>query len=526
MTMFKTLNTKYLGNDLSAGIVVFLVALPLCLGIALASGAPFFSGIISGIIGGIVIGMLSNSHVSVSGPAAGLVTIVLGAIATLGSFEAFLAAVVISGIIQILMGVIKIGSIAEYFPTSVVRGMLTAIGMIIIIKQIPHGLGYDKDVMFLSEDHSFDSIGDIFLSILQVHPGATLVCALSLTIILLWERPIVKKYVSFVPGGLVAVVAAGLISELVLSGMGEWHIASEHRVNVPIASDFQEFWALIRTPDFSQFARSDVYVIAMTLAIVASIETLLCIEAADKLDPERRITSTNRELMAQGTGNILSGLVGGLPITSVIVRTSANVQANAKTKLSTIVHGVLLLAAVLAVPYLLNTVPLSCLAAILFVVGYKLCNPAIFKTIFEKGWDQFIPFVTTVIAILLFDLLTGVACGLVVSLFFVLNKNLKNSYYFHSDDYKEGNIIQLHLAQEVSFLNRAAIRRTLDHVPENATVEIDASQTFYIDSDVLDVIREFQEIKAPQRGIKCVMKGFKEHYGINNNHFVEVVEKA
>lgn len=518
----KRLSKLYFNFDLPAGIVVFLVALPLCLGIALASGAPFFSGMISGVIGGIIIGSISSSHTSVSGPAAGLVSIVLAAVATLGSFQAFLLAVALAGVIQIVMGVLKIGSIAEYFPNAVIRGMLTAIGLIIIIKQIPHAFGYDKDVAFLSEEVTAQSLDDIFFSLFHIHTGATIICAISLAIMILWEMPITKKFNKKLPGSLVAVITGTLISELIFSGSDALLISASHKVSVPVSNNFGEFLGLFMLPDFSQLSNPDIYVVAFTLAIVASIETLLCIEAADKLDKQRRVTSTSQELLAQGTGNLFSGLIGGLPITSVIVRTSANIEARAKTKLSTITHGFLLLITVIVIPTLLNKIPLSALAAILLVVGYKLAKPSIFISFFKKGFYQFLPFMVTVISILLTDLLVGVACGLALSLFIVLKRNLKNSYFFHKENYKEGDKIMINLSDEVSFLNKASIRRTLDYLPGNSTVIIDAERSYYIDDDVLDIINEFRDIKAPQRNIKCKTIGFKEKYGIDNTHFVEV----
>jgi MFS superfamily sulfate permease-like transporter len=506
------INSNTLRYDISAGFVVFLVALPLCLGIALASGAPFFSGMIAGIIGGIVVGFLSNSHVSVSGPAAGLTTIVLAGIATLGSFEAFLVALVIAGGIQATMGILKIGSIAEYFPSAVISGMLTAIGIIIILKQIPHGLGYDNDIAFLSED-GVAGFKETLYSLLHFNPAAVLVCLLSLGILILWDRPAIKSRFGILPGGLVVVLLGVGMCEWLFPAVEGWNISAEHKVQVPVPQSIGDFFGLFSLPDFSHLSNPGIYVVAFTIAIVASIETLLCIEAADRLDTQRRVTSTNRELLAQGTGNMLSGLIGGLPITSVIVRTSANVQAQAKTKLSTIIHGTLLCVTVIAIPDILNRIPLSCLAAILLVVGFKLSHPKIFASIYAKGHRQFVPFLITVAAIVATDLLKGVGIGLLVSLFFVLRENLKHSYFLYKDNFQEGDKVSVMLAQEVSFLNKAAIRRTLDRLPKHSTVTIDASRTSYIDSDVIEIIHEFRDIKAPQRDIECILLGFKENYG-------------
>ena len=371
-----------LKNDLSAGIVVFLVAVPLCLGIALASGAPFFSGMIAGIVGGIVIGCISNSQLSVSGPAAGLTAIVLAAITQLGNFQTFLLAVVFAGILQIILSILKAGTISNYFPSNVIKGMLTAIGIIIIMKQIPHAFGYDKDTegdfYFLQAD-GYNTFSALLHPLTHIDLGATLITIISIFILIIWEKPFIKNRVKYIPGGLIAVIVAVLLNTLFINTNPMLALSGEHLVNVPIANGVKGFLDLFTFPDFSQITNPQVYMVAFTLAIVASIETLLCIEAVDKLDPLKRNTSTNRELLAQGVGNIVSGLIGGLPVTSVIVRSSANVNANAHTKVSTIFHGTLLLVCVLFIPTILNQIPLAALAAILLVTGYKLCNIGIFK---------------------------------------------------------------------------------------------------------------------------------------------------
>lgn len=510
---------KHLGKDIPAGLVVFLVALPLCLGIALASGAPFFSGIIAGVIGGIVIGLISDGQLSVSGPAAGLTAVVLVSVTKLGSFNTFLLAVVIAGALQILLSIFKAGRIAEYFPSNVIKGMLTAIGIIIILKQIPHAVGYDKDMegdmSFEQNDHE-NTFSEIFNLFGKIDPSATILCAISLAIIILWNVPRVKKVVGMIPGGLVAVVVSVLINELLFKQWAGWEIQAEHLVQMPVAQSFNDFLGFFTFPDFSQLTNPKVYTVAFTVAIVASIETLLCIEAIDKLDPEKRITTGNRELFAQGTGNILSGMIGGLPITSVIVRSSANLQAGGKTKVSAIVHGLLLLLCAVAIPGILNKIPLSALAAILLYTGYKLCNPAIFIDMFKLSKYQYVPFLVTVIAIVFTDLLTGVGYGLVVSVASILIGNFKNSYFFRKEDYEVGETISIKLAQEVSFLNKASIRETLDHLPENSKVVIDASATRYIDFDVIEIIREFSQIKAPLKNIECTLLNFKNEYHIEN----------
>ena len=517
-----------LKSDLPAGIVVFLVAVPLCLGISLASGAPFFSGMIAGIIGGIVIGFLSNSQLSVSGPAAGLTAVVLASITQLGAFETFLLAVVIAGIIQVILGFLKAGAIANYFPSSVIKGMLTAIGIIIILKQIPHAFGYDKDAegdfYFLQVDGE-NTFSGLINSIARIDLGASVICLVSLAILILWERPFFKKNLRLVPGGLVAVAIAVVLNQIFMSTESNLAVTNGHLVKVPVASGFNEFISFFTLPDFSQLKNPQVYIIALTIAAVASIETLLCVEAVDKIDPEKRATSPNRELFAQGIGNVASGLIGGLPITSVIVRSSANVNAQAKSKASTIIHGLLILICVTLIPGLLNKIPLSSLAAILLITGYKLCNPATFKKVISNGKYQWVPFVVTVIAIVLTDLLTGVGIGLGVSILALLYGNYKNSYFFHKEKHKQGEAILIHLAEEVSFLNKAGIKLTLEHLPENSTVIIDAYDSQYIDHDVLELIRDFKDVQAPLKNIDCKTVGFKEVYKIVNTDNVQSVKE-
>lgn len=509
-------------SDFSASIVVFLVAVPLCLGIALASGAPFFSGLIAGIVGGIVIGSLSGSQLSVSGPAAGLTAIVLTAITKLGAFEVFLAAVVMAGALQLILGFIKAGSIANYFPGSVIKGMLTGIGVIIILKQIPHAFGYDKDAE--GNQAFFDAQGrSMFEGLLEplsrIHIGVTIITAISLLILILWERPFMKKF-RMVPGALIAVVVSILLNMLFQASSPSLVASGEHLVQIPVPESLNEFTNLFRFPDFSRAFSGEVILTAFTLMAVASIETLLCIEAVDKLDPMRRVTNPNRELRAQGIGNMISGMLGGLPITSVIVRSTANLNAGARTKLSAIMHGVLILVCVILIPRVLNLIPLGALAAILLLTGYKLAKPTVFKQMFANGKFQWIPFVITVIAVVRFDLLTGVGLGLLASIIAILYGNIKNSYYFHKEKHHQGEVIRIHLSEEVSFLNKASIKLTLDHLPENSTVVIDASKTQYIDFDVLELIKEFKEVKAPLKNINCVLMGFKEKYKITNTHNV------
>jgi MFS superfamily sulfate permease-like transporter len=531
----KGFSFKYLKNDLPAGLVVFLVALPLCLGISLASGAPFFSGLISGIIGGIVIGALSGSRLSVSGPAAGLAALVMGAITNIGAFDLFLCAVLIAGILQIVIGLARLGGIANYFPSSVIKGMLTSIGILIIAKQIPHAVGFmdERSVMTEFADEFWHPL---LQPLTQVHMGVVLICIVSIIIMLVWDRPFIKNKVKFIPGALVAVIVAIVINEIYkASGNAVLTVTEDHLVQIKAAGSVSEFFGFFTFPDFSGFLNSKVIVTGFMIAIIASLETLLSIEAIDNLDPERHVTNTNKELMAQGIGNAISGLIGGLPITSVIVRSSANVHAGAKSKLSTVFHGLLLLVCVVSIPTLLNLIPLSALAAILILTGYKLCKLSVFKLVIGNGKYQAIPFFVTVVVILGIDLfgvyppvkgeglLIGVVAGLVAASIAILHGNLKNAYFFHKEQHHKGDVIKIRLAEEVSFLNKAAIRQTLDHLPENSSVVIDASHTDYIDFDVLELIKEFRDIKAPLNNITCKLEGFHDTYQIENKLHVQSV---
>lgn len=512
--------TKYLKTDLLSGLIVFLVALPLCLGIALASGAPLFSGIIAGVIGGIVVGMLSGSQLSVTGPAAGLTAIVLAGISTLGSFELFLLSVMIAGAIQLILGFLKAGTISNYFPSNVIEGMLAGIGIIILLKQIPHAVGYDKDsegdFAFIENNTGHNTLTAITDAINSVHYGAIIITVISLAILIAFNKVPFLKKIKVVPGGLVAVIAGVLINELFIATGSKFAVGQEHLVNLPIANSFTEFVSQFSMPDFSGFTNSSVWILGVTIAIVASIETLLCLEAADKMDPLKRYSSGNKELKAQGIGNLLSGLIGGLPMTSVIVRTSANINSGGRTKMSTIAHGTFLLLSVILIPSILNKIPYATLAAILILIGLKLASPAVFKHMWSNGRFQFIPFVITVVAVVFTDLLKGVGIGLVFSILFILRGNMKLAYFFRKDKHKEGEIIKIKLAQEVSFLNKAAIKQTLVHLPDNSNVIIDASETVYIDYDVLELIKDFVEFTAADKNIKVDLVGFKDAYKIEN----------
>lgn len=511
-----------LKSDFASGLVVFLVALPLCLGIALASGAPLFSGIISGIVGGIIVGYLSQSHLSVSGPAAGLTAIVLTAITDLGSFNAFLLAVLLAGLIQLALGFIKAGSISNYFPNNVIEGMLAGIGVIIILKQIPHAFGYDPD---FEGDESFfqpdgqNTFSEIFNIFNHIQLGSIVIAATSLAILILWNKVDILKKVKLIPPALVAVIVSVLLNEFFIQSGSNLAIVKEHLVSLPVPTTLEEFKNIIVTPDFTAISNSKVWIVAITIAIVASIETLLCIEASDRMDAQKRYTNTNVELKAQGIGNIISSILGGLPMTSVVVRTSANNTAGAKSKMSAIIHGVLLLVSVVAIPSILNKIPLATLAAVLLLVGYKLANPITIKHFWEKGKYQFIPFIATFSAVVFTDLLKGVALGMIISIIFVLKGNMKRAYHFRKEEYHDGDIIHIDLAQEVSFLNKAAIKTTLSEIPENAFVTINASNTVYIAHDILTLITEFAEINAKELKIDVKLEGFKKAYNLENNEY-------
>jgi MFS superfamily sulfate permease-like transporter len=509
------LNTKYLKTDMLSGMVVFLVALPLCLGIAVASGAPPFAGVITGMLGGIVVGLLSSSNVSVSGPAAGLIAIILVAITDLG-YETFLVAVVIAGLIQLLLGFAKAGSISSYFPTSVIEGMLAAIGIIIIKKEFPHAIGYDKahEGDFFAFEGGADAgfFSEIVSAINYAHPGAIIVTVVSLAILISFNKISYLKKIKAIPGALIVVVVGIIINEIFKSTGSLLAISQEHLVTLPSASSIGEFFGQFTTPNLGGFANPDVWVVGVTIAIVASIETLLCLEAGDKMDPLKRYSSANKELKAQGIGNMLAGFIGGLPMTSVIVRTSANVNAGAKTKVSAITHGVFLLIAVIAIPTLLNKIPMACLAAILIMIGFKLASPKVFRHMWHTGKHQFIPFLVTVIAVVLTDLLKGVSIGLAVSIFFILRGNMKLAYFFKKEKHHEGETIHINLAQEVSFLNKAAIKQTLAHLPANSKVIVDAAHTVYIDHDVLELIRDFLNFGSKDRNIIVALRNFKKAY--------------
>ncbi|HNG91616.1 MAG TPA: SulP family inorganic anion transporter [Acidobacteriota bacterium] len=495
--------------DLSGGLVVFLVALPLCLGIALASGAPLFSGVIAGIVGGLVVGALSGSEISVSGPAAGLAVMVAGGIKSSGSFKAFLAVVVLSGILQIIFGLFRGGRIGDYVPTSVIKGMLAAIGIVIILKQIPHALGQDKDYIgdfgFLQGVGNDNTLFAIVQAILTWNPEAVVIALISLAILLLWERPFLKqnRILSFVPAPLLVVVIGTLINELFRLFFTGFYLRAEdgHLVSLPIATSLSTFFNQFTLPSLSSLTNPEVYTLAITFAVVGSLETLVAIEAADKIDPFKRISNTNRELMAQGIGNITSGMLGGLPITSVVIRTSTNVYAGSRTRMATIFHGVLLLIAVFLIPTFLNRIPLACLAAILCVVGYKLANVSVFKEMYRQGSEQFIPFIITIVAIVFTDLLVGITIGFFFGLFFVIRANHHSAMTCVDQD----NYYLIRFNKDMTFVNKAELKEQLTKIPNDVILILDATKSLYIDQDIYEVITEFEEL-AKYRNITIEKK--------------------
>ncbi|MDB4918861.1 MAG: sulfate permease, SulP family [Mucilaginibacter sp.] len=503
--------SKNLKKDLPSSIVVFLVALPLCLGIALASGAPLFAGLLTGIIGGIVVGAFSGSQLSVAGPAAGLTVIVLTAITTLGSYEAFLLSLVIAGVLQIVFGLIKGGTIANYFPSAVIEGMLAAIGIILILKQFPHAVGYDADYEGderFSQADEHNTFSGVLGALSKINYGAVIITMVSIALMIYWPR--IKK-LAVIPAPLM-VVLAGIGLSMLFANSG-FALLEKQFVQIPVVNSTAEFMALFKSPDFSVIGNKQIWITAFTIAVVASLETLLSLEACDKIDPIKRISPTNRELVAQGIGNVASGLLGGLPMTAVIVRSSANVNAGARTKISAIVHGFLLLISLLLIPAAINYIPLSCLAAILLITGYKLARISLFKHMWHKGLDQFIPFVVTIVAVVFTDLLIGVGIGMLVGVFYILRTNMRNPYFYHIDKNGDKKTIRIRLAEEVSFLNKAAIQITLTSLPKGSDVIIDGSNSRYIDQDVLEIIQNFKH-NAYTKGIIVQLQQVKEKYDV------------
>ncbi len=493
-----------LNRDIPSSIVVLFVALPLCLGIALASGAPLFSGLIAGIVGGTLVGAISKSSHGVSGPAAGLAVIILTTLLTM-PFETFLLAVVIAGIIQIILGLLRAGIIGYYFPLSAVNGMLSGIGIIIFIKQLPFAFGYDGE--WKGPDyHDQLSDGSTFTALLQffehVTAGAIILAIISMGLLLIWELYLSKKHKIFrLVQGPIVVVAVGIICQIITkSFFPQYHLGQEYLVSVPVASGVSSFFGQFTLPDFSQIGNKEVYILAVTIALVASLETLLCVEATDKLDPHKRVTPTNRELFAQGTGNIVSGLIGGLAITQVIVRSSANTQAGAQSKMSTILHGAFLLICVAFIPGILNLIPLPALACILLMVGYKLAKPSQFVKQYRLGWEQFVPFIVTILGIVFEDLLIGLALGCCVGSATILFRNFKNSHFLHKQTSAGEHQIKMSLSEDVTFLNKGAIIKELAEIPDDTYLTLDMSKCFSIDYDVREAISDFI-ISADDRNI-------------------------
>ena len=492
--------------------MVFLVALPLCLGIALASGAPLFSGLIAGIVGGIIVTSISGSSLGVSGPAAGLAVIVYGAIAKFG-FEAFLFAVVVAGAFQILLSIMRAGIIGYYFPSSVIKGMLAGIGVLIFLKQIPHAFGYDKDPegdFAFSQVDGHNTFSEIGYMMDAISPGAITIALISLAILILWERPFMSKVpgTNIIKGPLVAVLT-GIGLNMAFQGSETFGLRGDQLVSIPVADSLGGFFDQFSGPDWSQWKNGSIYLTAAILAVVASLETLLCVEATDKLDPEKRVTPTNRELLAQGVGNMASGLIGGLPVTQVIVRSSANIQSGGKSRASAFIHGILLLVSVMTIPALLNLIPLASLAAILMVVGYKLAKPAVFKEMYKLGWGQLIPFLVTIVGIVLTNLLEGIALGLVVAIAQILINNFRVPFNFDPNSIKPGEPVRLSLSEDVSFLNKAGILKTLDQMPDGTHLIIDASATRSMHPDVLEIIHDFEK-NAETRDIQLTLVGFED----------------
>lgn len=504
--------TDHIKQDIPAGIVVFLVALPLCLGIAMASGAPLFSGLIAGIIGGIIVSWLSGSQLGVSGPAAGLTVIVLNAIEQLGSYNGFLVSVVLAGIIQLVLGYLRAGIIGAFFPTSVIKGMLAAIGLILIIKQLPHAVGYDVSFQggeSYMDETAVSSFENVLFAFGSISIGSSLITLGALLILILWESEWIKrnKLLTLIPSPLIA-VCWGIVYNLVAqSWFPKLAVAGKHLVFLPITDNLMNFFDLFLLPDFNFLGDPQVYVIAITLAIIASLETLLSMEAIDKLDPLKRVAPTSRELKAQGVGNILSGLIGGLPLTAVIVRSSANINAGGRTRIASFVHGLLLLLSILFFTQFLNMIPLACLAAILLQIGYKLSNPKLFITLYRQGWNQFIPFAITIIAILLLDLLQGVLIGIAVGLYFVIKSNFHKSISLHRQD----DHYTLILHKDVSFLNKYLLRQALSEIEQNSSLVIDASKAKFIDFDIMETLENFLKT-AQDDNIVVEVYGFPENH--------------
>ena len=519
-------NLKY---DFPAGIVVTLVAIPLCLGISLASGAPLFSGLVAGIIGGVIVALISGSALGVSGPAAGLAVIVFAAIEELGSFETFLLAVIVAGIVQIILGLLKAGIIAYFFPSSVIKGMLSGIGIVIFLKQIPHAFGYDADpegdLGFFQKDGQ-NTLSELTVIWDYFSPGPVIISILSLLVLITWEQAFVKKYTFFklIQGPLV-VVSLGVGLNLLFRNWPDLNLLVTQVVDIPVANSFGEFLGQFASPDFTQLGNPRIYILGVTIAVVASLETLLCLEATDKLDPYKRVAPPNKELVAQGIGNLVAGFIGGLPLTQVIVRSSTNIQSGGRTKASSFFHGVLMLICVVLLPGVINLIPLASLAAILLVVGYKLASFNVIKQVYNMGRAEFIPFVVTILGIVFTDLLTGISIGLVLAIFHILWNNYNAAYFFDFDAYVPGEHIKIQLSESVTFLNKAGISKALTELPDGSNVIIDARKTVSIHPDVIEIISNF-ELTAENRDITLNWTGLVQEKNKNaQNNLFETIKK-
>lgn len=515
---WQKLKRETVGHDVKASLVLFLVTLPLCLGIALASNAPLVSGIISGIVGGIVVGVLSHSHSSISGPAFGLTVIVAAQITHFGSFEAFLLVVIIAGLIQVAIGLCRAGFIAMFIPTIVVKGFLTAIGVILILNQLPHLLGNDTNpegkVSFVQTESQKLFAELLILFEGQWHLGAAMIGLLSIMLLILWEQISFLKR-SSIPAPLIVVLLGTALSQFFERLGGDWSIQTSHLVQVPIANGLQGFQQFLVFPDFSLWSNPQIYMGALLIAMVSSLETLFSLEAADRIDPQQRQSPPNRELFAQGIGNIVAGMFGGLPVASTIVRSSVNINAGGQTKLSTILYGFLLFICFLLVPQILNLIPLSCLAGILLITGFKLASPTLIKKTYHEGPYQFAPYIITVMAIVFIDVVIGLIVGIVISIIFILYNNMKRPLSRIWEKHIGGKVMKIELANQVCFLNRAVIKQALQEIPRGSFALIDGRNTFYIDPDVLSMLREFESTTAPARGINLSLRGFSEKYQLN-----------
>lgn len=510
---------RQLRFDFVAATVVFLIAIPLCLGLALASGAPLLSGILSGIIGGIVVGALSGSHVSVSGAAAGMSTVVFAVITQVGSFNIFLLALFIAGIFQIFSGILRTGFIADYVPSNVIQGLLSAVGILFIVKQIPlaftfsHSIATLKtELLDLSSGFSLQPLREVSI---HTNMGAV-VLSLSALAILVFMDHAKKRWIRSLPAPFIVVILGIVLNELFLLIDSPLAQIGPHLVNIPKHNGVSDFLGQMQSPDWSAWTNPRVYVLAFLLSIVSSLEHLLNVKAGERLDTKRRYCSKDQELVAQGIGNMIAGMVGGIPITAGIARTSVNIQAGAKTKMATILHGTLILVTMLLIPDALRKIPLSSLAGVLIYTGYKLTPPSMYLAIYRQGLDRFIPFITTVIFILYFNLLFGILAGLFVSLFFILKSNSEVRLDIIKEHYPKGSINRLILPQQTTFLNKASLVAELDSIPKNSELIIDARHSTFIDKEIIEFIKEFSTDQAPHKRISLNLIGFKKKYEIHN----------